>query len=287
MTSRSFSAQTLKRKARTLSFQTLITLVACVFVLLAFIPIFLMLFLSLKNQAQFYSNLWAIPNPPQWKNYNAAWNQLIRNMFNSVITVSVGTFFIVALSAMSGYVFARLNFPLKSFLFMAMLALMMVPGVLTLTPSFKLIQRLGLKNTWWALWFPWASGGQIMGMYLCRTFIAGQPASLFESARIDGATEFQAFYRIAVPLAKPILATLVVMNMISLYGDFIWPLLVIDSNSKQVISVAIQTYSSSTGMTDYGAMIAGFVMATIPLLIMFMLSSRLYIEGITSGAVKA
>ena len=151
----------------------------------------------------------------------------------------------------------------------------------------KLIQRLGLKNTWWALWLPWASGGQIMGMYLCRTFISSQPPALFESARIDGAREFQAFYKIAVPLAKPILATLVVMNMISLYGDFIWPLLVIDSNSKQVISVAVQIYSSSTGITDYGAMIAGFVMATIPLLIMFMFSSRLYIEGITSGAVKA
>ncbi len=275
------------RKARERSFQTIITIVAIVFVLLAFIPIFLMLFLSLKSQSQFYANLWAIPNPPQWKNYDAAWAQLFRNMINSVVTVAVGTGLIVVLSAMSGYVFARLEFPLKNFLFMLMLALMMVPGVLTLTPSFKLIQRLGLKNTWWALWLPWASGGQVMGMYLCRTFISGQPASLFESARIDGATEFQAFYRIAVPLAKPILATLVVMNMISLYGDFIWPLLVIESNTKQVISVAIQTYSSSTGMTDYGAMIAGFVMATIPLLIMFSFSSRLYIEGITSGAVKA
>ncbi len=276
-----------QRKARAVSFQVFITAMTVIFVLLAFIPIFLMLFLSLKSQAQFYSNLWAIPNPPQWVNYNAAWDQLIRNMLNSVITVAVGTGLIVVLSAMSGYVFARLEFPLKNFLFILMLALMMVPGVLTLTPSYKLIQRLGLKNSWFALWLPWASGGQVMGMYLCRTFISSQPASLFESARIDGATEFRAFFYIAVPLAKPILATLVVMNMISLYGDFIWPLLVIESNTKQVISVAIQTYSSSTGMTDYGAMIAGFVMATIPLVVMFMFSSRLYIEGITSGAVKA
>ncbi len=289
MTERSLRADRMhtRRKVRQISFQSSITFVTVIFVLLAFIPIFLMLFLSLKNQSQFYANLWAIPNPPQWKNYDAAWNQLIRNMLNSVATVSVGTLLIVSLSAMSGYVFARLEFPLKNFLFMLMLALMMVPGVLTLTPSFKLIQRLGLKNTWWALWLPWASGGQVMGMYLCRTFISGQPASLFESARIDGATEFKAFFYIAIPLAKPILATLVVMNMISLYGDFIWPLLVIESNTRQVISVAIQTYSSSTGMTDYGAMIAGFVMATVPLLIMFMFSSRLYIEGITSGAVKA
>ena len=289
MSKKELSANAMKRrwKARTISFQTLITVIAIIFVLLAFIPIFLMLFLSLKSPSQFYSNLWAIPNPPQWSNYNAAYLQLFQNMVNSVVTVTVGTLLIVVLSAMSGYVFARLDFPLKNFLFMMMLALMMVPGVLTLTPSFKLVQRLGLKNTWWALWLPWASGGQIMGMYLCRTFISAQPAALFESARIDGAREFQAFYKIAVPLAKPILATLVVMNMISLYGDFIWPLLVIDSNSKQVISVAVQTYSSSTGTTDYGAMIAGFVMATVPLLIMFTFSSRLYIEGITSGAVKA
>ena len=289
MSKKELSANAMKRrwKTRTISFQTLITVIAIIFVLLAFIPIFLMLFLSLKSPSQFYSNLWAIPNPPQWSNYNAAYLQLFQNMVNSVVTVTVGTLLIVVLSAMSGYVFARLDFPLKNFLFMMMLALMMVPGVLTLTPSFKLIQRLGLKNTWWALWLPWASGGQIMGMYLCRTFISAQPAALFESARIDGAREFQAFYKIAVPLAKPILATLVVMNRISLYGDFIWPLLVIDSNSKQVISVAVQTYSSSTGTTDYGAMIAGFVMATVPLLIMFTFSSRLYIEGITSGAVKA
>ncbi len=276
-----------QRRRREASFQIFVTVITVIFVLLAFIPIFLMVFLSLQNQAQFYANLWAIPIPPEWGNYAVAWQDMFQNMINSVITVAVGTVMVVALAAMSGYVFARLEFPLKNFLFMLMLALMMVPGVLTLTPAIKLVQRLHIKNTWWALWLPWVSGGQIMGMYLCRTFIAGQSPALFEAARIDGCTEFKAFYKIAVPLAKPILATLVVMNMISFYGDFIWPLLVIDSNKKQVISVAVQTYSSSTGSTDYGAMIAGFAIATVPLLVMFMFSSRLYIEGITSGAVKA
>ena len=131
------SAQAMRRRKRggVIASQTLITLLTTIFVLLAFIPIFLMVFLSLKSQAQFYNNLWAIPNPPQWSNYNAAWTQLVQNMVNSVITVSRSArCFIVALSAMSGYVFARLEFPLKNFLFMMMLALMMVPGVLTLTP---------------------------------------------------------------------------------------------------------------------------------------------------------
>ena len=266
--------------------QVLITTATTLILLMSFIPIILMLFLSLKSKAQFFGNFWAWPNPPQWKNYAAAWDDLAINMLNSIITVSVGTLATVCLAAMSGFVFAKLEFPCKNFLFMMLLALMMIPGVLTLTPSYKLIQRLHLNNTWWALWFSWTSGSQIMGIYMCRTFISSQPSALFESARIDGATEFQAFYKIAVPLAKPILATLVVMNIISMYGDFIWPLMVIESTKKQVISVQIRAYSSDSG-TDYGKMIAGFVVCTIPLLLMFCTSARLYIEGLTSGAVKA
>ena len=117
-----------QRKTRAMSFQIFITALTILFVLLAFISIFLMLFLSLKSQSQFYSNLWAIPNPPQWKNYDAAWSQLFKNMLNSVITVAVGTLFIVVLSAMSGYVFARLEFPMKNFLFMKNFLLFDIAG---------------------------------------------------------------------------------------------------------------------------------------------------------------
>jgi multiple sugar transport system permease protein len=276
-----------RQAVRTGAFQTAVTLAAALLALMSFIPILLMLFLSLKTNAQIYADYWALPIPPAWTNYQTAWTALVRNMANSIITVTVGTLAVVTLSVASGYVFARLEFPGKGVLFMMMLALLMVPGVLTLTPSFKLMQALRIKNTWFALWFPWISGGQVMGMYMCRTFIAAQPASIFESARIDGAGEFQTFRRIAVPLSIPILATLVVMNMIGFYGDFIWPLLVIGSNRMQVISVAVRTFQSSQGSTRPGVMVAGFVMATVPLLVMFLFSSRLYIEGITSGAVKS
>ena len=164
------------KQVRTVSFQTLINVLTILIVLLAFIPIMLMIFLSLKENIQIKLDFWAWPNPPAWENYSIAWQKLIQNMVNSLVTVAVGTLLTVILSSASGYVFARLDFPLKSFLFMAMMALMMIPGVLTLTPSFKLMQRLKLTDTWFALWFPWASGGQIMGMYLCRTFISAQPA---------------------------------------------------------------------------------------------------------------
>ena len=275
------------RRKQELTYQIRITVITTIFILLAFIPIFLMLFLSLKDNAQFFGNFWAFPKPMRFSNYSSAMRVLRNSMFNTIFSVALATFFTVLLSSMAGYVFARLEFPHKKILFLMMLALMMIPGVLTLTPMYKMMDRMHLKNTWWALWFPWVSGGQIMGTYMCRTFITGQPASLFESARIDGATEFQAYYRIAVPLAKPILATLVVMNMINFYNDYVWPLLVLDAGTKQVVSVSLRVYASATGTSHYGEMIAGFVVATVPLLIMFIFSARLYIEGLTAGAIKA
>jgi multiple sugar transport system permease protein len=207
-------------------------------------------------------------------------------MINSMAVVSITTVVTAILSASGGYVFAKLEFAGKNFLFMAILSLMMVPGVLTLTPQYALMQTYGIYNTWLALILPWVSGGQVFGILLCRTSMTGLPTEIFEAARIDGCGETKAMMKIAIPLSKPMIATVVVMKMIDYYNDFIWPLMVIETNSKQVITVAIRVFQSATGTIDIGSMVAGFVFATIPLLILFICTSRLYIEGITSGAVK-
>ena len=267
--------------------QTLISTLAVILLVLSFIPMILMIILSLKSNVQIYGNFWSLPNPIHWENYTVATNMLIPNMINSTILVAAATFFTVLLASISGYVFSKLDFSGKNVLFMVVLSIMMAPSVLTLTPLYKLMQDLHLKNNWLSLLLPWVSGGQIFGIFLCKTFISIQPSALFESARIDGATEFQSYYKIALPLAKPILATLAIMSMMNYYNDFVWPLMVIDSNSKQVITVAIRVFQAATGNIDIGSMVAGFVFATIPLLILFLFGSRLYIEGVTSGAIKS
>lgn len=264
----------------------IVFVVAVIFLLLAFIPIILMLVLSVKSNAQIYSDFWSLPTQLHWSNYNKAIGMLIPNMINTMIVVSIATLITTLLSANGGYVFAKLNFPGKNFLFFAILALMMVPGVLTLTPQYTLMQTYGIYNTWWALILPWVSGGQVFGILLCRTFMEELPTEVFESARIDGCNELKALFKMAIPLSKPILATIVVMKMIDYYNDFIWPLMAIESNSKQVITVAIRVFQSASGAVDIGSMVAGFVFATIPLLILFSCTSRLYMEGLTSGAVK-
>ncbi len=274
------------KKFKSASFQIIIAAVALVFLFLSFIPIILMIILSLKSNAQIYSDFWSLPTQLNWSNYNKAIGMLIPNMINTMIVVSVATFVTVLLSANGGYVFAKLNFPGKNILFFAILALMMVPGVLTLTPQFTLMQTYGIYNTWWALILPWVSGGQVFGILLCRTFMQELPTEVFESARIDGCNEVKSLFKMAIPLSKPILATIVVMKMIDYYNDFIWPLMAIESNSKQVITVAIRVFQSASGTVDIGSMVAGFVFATLPLLILFSGTSRLYMEGLTSGAVK-
>lgn len=267
--------------------QTVIVSSIGLLLLLTFIPIFLMITLSFKSNAQIYADFWALPWPIQWSNYDIAVALLLRNMVNTILVVSAATLGTVILASLSGYTFARLEFPGKNTLFMMVLTLMMVPSILTLTPLYRLIQDLGINNTWWALLLPWMSGGQVMGILLCRTFMQQQPNSLFEAARIDGALEVQAYLLIAVPLAKPILTTIAIMSMVAFYNDFIWPLVAIDSNVKQMISVAIRVFQSATGNIDIGSMVAGFVFATIPLLVMFAVGSRFFIEGLTSGAVKS
>lgn len=279
-----------KLKRKSTWFEIAITVVTTIVLLTAFVPIFTMLILSLKSDVQIYGNFFSLPNPAQWSNYNKAFTMLLPNMINTLIVVALATAVTTVLATVSGYVFARLRFPCKEFLYMCILALMMVPGILTLVPQYSLIQKYGLYNTWGALIFPWVSGGQVFGIVLCRNYMEGLPGELFESARLDGCGELRTLVSIAVPISKPIIATIVVMKMIDYYNDFIWPLMVIETNSKQVISVAIRVFQSSTGSNggglNTGIMVAGFVIATIPLFILFMFGSRLYMEGLTAGAVK-
>jgi ABC-type glycerol-3-phosphate transport system permease component len=273
-------------KKKGLAFQAVIVAISAVILLLAFVPIIMMLVLSLKSNVQIYGDFFALPNPIEWSNYNKAISTLIPNMANTLIVVASATLVTAVLCGMGGYVFARLQFPGKQALYFAVVALMMVPGILLLTPQFALVQSYGIYNTWLALILPWTATGQIFGIMLCRTSMASLPGEMFEAARIDGCGEVRAMLRIALPLSKPILSTIVVIKMVDYYNDFIWPLMAIESNSKQVITVVIRVFQSASGTIDIGRMVAGFVFATIPLFLLFIFTSRLYIEGLTSGAVK-
>lgn len=216
-----------------------------ILMLTAFIPVFLMIILSFKTNAEVYSNFFALPKTLKFSNYSSAFGLLSQNMLNTICVVAIAVVLTLVLSVVGGYVFARMEFPGKNFLYMILIALMMIPGILYLAPNYTLIQEYGIYNTWWALILPWISGGQVLGILLCRNSIEALPVDLFEAAKIEGCGEIRNLIYIAVPLAKPILSTVAVMKMVDYYNDFIWPMMVIESNRKQVITVAVKVFTSS------------------------------------------
>ena len=278
----------MSKKRAEFRFQSIVTVIIVLLLLISFVPIALMIMLSFKTNAEVYSNFFALPKSLNWANYSSAVGLLGRNMFNTVAVVAIAVVLTLILSVMGGYVFARMNFPGKNLLYVLLMALMMIPGILYLAPNYALVQQYGIFNTWWALILPWISGGQILGIVLCRNSVEALPTDLFEAAKLEGCGEIRTLLYITVPLVKPILSTIAVLKMVDYYNDFIWPMMVIESKAKQVITVAVRVFaaSQSAGGGQIGPMFAGYVIATVPVFILFLFTSRLYMEGMTAGAVK-
>lgn len=278
----------MSKKRAEFRFQSIVTVIIVLLLLISFVPIALMIMLSFKTNAEVYSNFFALPKSLNWANYSSAVGLLGRDMFNTVAVVAIAVVLTLILSVMGGYVFARMNFPGKNLLYVLLMALMMIPGILYLAPNYALVQQYGIFNTWWALILPWISGGQILGIVLCRNSVEALPTDLFEAAKLEGCGEIRTLLYITVPLVKPILSTIAVLKMVDYYNDFIWPMMVIESNAKQVITVAVRVFaaSQSAGGGQIGPMFAGYVIATVPVFILFLFTSRLYMEGMTAGAVK-
>jgi ABC-type glycerol-3-phosphate transport system permease component len=266
--------------------QTILVTTLLGILVLSFVTIALMIFLSLKDNGQIYGRFWSLPDPAKWENYHNGWITMRRYIFNSLAYSLASVVGVVFLSSLGGYVFARHRFPGKEAIYVCILALLMVPGVLTLIPAFVLVRQLGLINTPWALILPWTAGGQIFGILLCRSFFATLPTELFDAAKVDGASEFQQYTRIALPLSWPIMVTLAIMHLVGSYNDFIWPLLTISDQNIQVVTVGLTQFRNEFGTVNWGPRMAAYAVSSIPLVILFSFGMRFYVRGLTSGAVK-
>ena len=275
-----------KVRRRTWIGQTALLVALGVILFLSFITIILMMFLSLKDNGQIYGRFWNLPDPVRWENYTEGWDRMRRSIINSLVYSLASVAGVVFLSSLSGYVFARHRFPGKEAIYVLILALLMVPGVLTLIPAFVLVRDLGLINTPWALILPWTAGGQVFGILLCRSFFATLPQELFDAAKVDGAGEIECYWRIALPLSWPILVTLAIMHLVSTYNDFIWPLLTISDPKAQVVTVALTQFTTEFGVIAWGPRMAAYVIASLPLVVLFTFGMRFYVRGLTSGALK-
>jgi multiple sugar transport system permease protein/raffinose/stachyose/melibiose transport system permease protein len=244
-----------------------------------------MLEMSLKNLYQFNVYRWLPTLPWHVDNYVIAWSQVVGYLWNSFVIATVTVIISITASSLTAYVLARFDFPGRSFFYFAVISLLMIPGVLTLITTFWVVLKLGLVNTYWGLWFPMAAFAQAFQIFVLRTFFASLPEELFEAARMDGAGDLRALWLIAIPLSRPIFATLAVLQFLAAWNEYIWPLMVIRDDVLQPVSVALLHFNGIF-QTEWGPLFAGYTLAALPLFVLFMFTSRYFVQGLLSGAVR-
>ncbi|NLP84179.1 carbohydrate ABC transporter permease [Microbacterium sp. CFH 90308] len=259
-----------------------INLALSAIVFVAFFPYIFMLLTSFKSKEQFAEQYWLPAWPLNLENYAKAFEQVAPYLLMTFLVAAVSVVGILFLSLLSGYVLARFTFPGRQFFFLMVVALLMVPSIAALIPRFVLARDLGMLNTFPVLVIPYIAAGVVLGTILMKTFIEGIPQELFDAARMDGAGQGRLFFSIMLPLSLPVVGTVALINLIAVWNDFFWPLLTITQNSLKTISVGLLFFQGQSG-TDFGAMFAGYMLASLPLLILFTFFSKYFLAGIQGG----
>lgn len=256
----------------------------------SFFVILVMVSMSLRPTVLIYADFWALPWPPVFTNYQTAIFDLLPSMLRTLFISVVSIVGILAVACPASYAFARMRFPGSEILFYIVLGVMMIPGIILLTPHFVLAQQLHLRGTLYGLIIFYIAGGQPFAIFLLSTFFRSQSEEIFEAARIDGSTELQSLLKIAIPLAWPILMTVAILNFLGIYDDFIWPRLMLPQNMETLV-LALERYNPQIGeftsRPELGPQSAGYVFASLPQLLIFIFAMKYFIQGLTSGAVKA
>jgi len=233
-------------------------------------------------------------NPPTWWPQEATWDNF-RELFtrldfaqfftNSLVVALAVTLGNLVFCSMLGYAFAKIDFVGRTWLFRIVLATLMIPGMVTLVPLFVLVSQLGMVNTYWGLILPFLAGP--FGVFLMRQFMLGIPDELIDAARVDGAGELRIFWRVVMPLCKPALATLAILTFLASWNNFLWPLVVASTEDMYTLPVALALYSVGQNETQYGLLLAVAVVVLLPILAVFLLLQRHFVQGLATTGLKS
>jgi multiple sugar transport system permease protein len=222
---------------------------------------------------------------PVWSNYREIWDAVpfARYLLNTFVVSLARTAGVLVTSSLAGYAFARLRFPGRDVIFLAYLGTIMVPGQVTMIPSFIVMRELGWLDTYMALIIPGLFSP--FATFLMRQYFLTLPRSLEDAAAIDGAGLFTAFRRIALPLAKPALATVGVFTFLTSWNDFLWPLIVTNSESVRVVSVGLTEFQNLY-YTDWPLLMAASLVAVLPVLVLYVFAQRYFVAGIATTGIR-
>lgn len=253
---------------------------------LMLVPFIWMVSTSLKMPHEVFS--WPpqwIPNGLHWENYLQVISRIKfpTYAFNTFKIASIVTIGQLVTCSLAGYAFARLRFPGRNVLFLAYLATMMIPGHVVMIPNFIIMRKLGWVDSHLSLTIPFLTSA--FGTFMMRQFFLTFPSELEDAAKLDGCTPFSFYWRILLPLSKPILATLGVMTFQWVWNDFQWPLIMISSESKRTLQVGL-SYLSSQYYTDWTILMASSVLSLLPIIILFFLAQNYFVQSIKLTGLK-
>lgn len=255
-------------------------------VIVAVVPFIWMIGTSFRSEADLFAHPASLL-PTQWTlhGYKGVWDQLpfLRLLLNTVVFAGVTTILTLLFDSMCAYALARLDFRGKTIAFWLVLVTLMVPFQVTLIPVFIELFHLGWLNTYHGLIIPRATSA--FGIFLFRQFFISIPRELDEAARLDGASHFKIYRSIILPLSKPAIATVALLNFTALWNDLLWPLVVTSSPDLQTLPAGLALFGGQH-VTDHAVLLAGAVISLIPIAIAFFLAQRFFVAGISNTGLK-
>ena len=248
-------------------------------------PYLWMVSTSFKARGTWY-NISLIPEKFSFEHYDRllSTSLLPRWYLNTVVVATVGTISVVFFSSLAGYVFAKYQFRGREFMFVMILATIMIPSEIMIIPWYVGVAKIGWIDSVPGILMPGMLSA--FGVFVMRQFIANIPDELLDAGRIDGVSEFGLFWRICLPLAQPAVAVVAIFTFLGHWNDFLWPLIVINSNNMQTLQVGLSRLSSLETGSDWGGTMSGAALASIPMLIVFLFFQKQIVSGMTLSGLK-
>lgn len=255
--------------------------------LIMVIPFLWMLSASIKSDREVFQMnpfVW-IPESPKWSNYTDIWTKIpfARFVGNTVYLTLVVTFLQLLTSSFAAYSFAKLHFRHKNGLFLAYIATIAMPWQVYMVPQFIMMRKMGLNDKLLAIICLQAFSA--FGVFMMKQFYEDIPDDLCEAARIDGMSEYRIYSSIMLPLSKPALSTLTIFTFVTTWNDYLGPLIYLRSQEKKTIQLGLKMFISQYS-SDYGLIMAGSVLSLIPVLIVFLVLQKYFVEGVASTGLK-
>ena len=273
-------------KTKNITVNLLIHLLLWLVVITCLFPLYWMFISSLKTQETIFRDFSFLPREFHFENYYFAWKEggFGRYFLNSILYTTCVVIGIVVISSMAAYAFSRFRFPGRTLLFIMFMAAMIIPIPGSFVALYILLNKLHLRNTPLGYILCMINVGLSTSIFLLKTFFDKMPKELEDAARIDGCSKIGLWWHVALPLAKPVLAVVVVFNALNVWNEYILALIIFDSKTFMPLQVALQTFQGEF-ITRYPLLMAALTITALPIIIVYILMQKYIVKGVTQGAI--